>query len=480
MTLIQAVRASRLHRLTDLAIARHRLLARGDAVLIGVSGGADSVALLHLLMARAPKHRLRLGVAHLNHRLRKDSGRDADFVRDLASFFGLTFYGQQTDVRGVQRRFRLSLEEAARSARYRFFRETAASHGYNKVALGHHADDDAETLMLNLLRGSGRLGLGGIPPIRERFFIRPMIHAARSDIMEYLQILGLTYLSDCTNTDDRYLRNRIRRRLIPILESDYHAEVRAVFSRTAEILRAEEQWLESLMEPILRQVITSRGDEMLVLSAHELSRIHRAAARRAARGALRLFQGDLRRITFKHIEQIVDFACRRSDAGPLCLPRDIQVCRKGDHLLLTRTQAGRTFKEPAALSDDFQYELNGCGVLAIRETGETVAVSETSRDAAEGFMTSDARMALLDMDSIEFPITIRNFRAGDRFFPLGAGGCQKLKKFFIDHKIPRDQRRRCPLLLSRGRIVWVAGHRIDQRVRLTQATRRVLRAVLIR
>ena len=178
------------------------------------------MALLHLLMARAPKHRLRLGVAHLNHRLRKDSGRDADFVRDLASFYGLTFYGQQTDARGVQRRFRLSLEEAARSARYRFFRETAASHGYNKVALGHHADDDAETLMLNLLRGSGRLGLGGIPPIRERFFIRPMIHAARSDIMEYLQILGLTYLSDCTNTDDRYLRNRIRRRLIPILESD--------------------------------------------------------------------------------------------------------------------------------------------------------------------------------------------------------------------------------------------------------------------
>jgi tRNA(Ile)-lysidine synthase len=474
----KAVRSCRLHRLTDLSIARHRLLAQGDSVLIGVSGGADSLAVLHLLMARASEYRLRLGVAHLDHRLRKDSGRDADFVRDLSQSYGLPFHMSEADVRGVQRRFRLSLEEAARRVRYQFFRETAVRHGYNKVALGHHADDDAETLLLNLLRGSGRLGLRGIPPVRENLFIRPMIHAARSDILEYLQILGLSHLSDDTNSDDRYLRNRVRRRLIPILEKDYQPKVRAVFSRTAEILRAEEQWLESLMKPVLEQVVISRSTGQLILSADELARLHRAAARRVVREALRIIQEDLRRITFAHIEQIVDLACRRTDAGPLHLPQDMRARRHGDHLLLTRPEAGRTFNS-ASSADDYHYEMHGCSVLAIRETGDAIALSEVARDVAEDAASAGPQTAFLDWDAVEFPLTVRNFRSGDRFSPLGAGGVQKLKKFFIDHKVPRAQRRRCPLLLSGGRILWVAGHRIDHQARLTPATRRVLKVVLI-
>ena len=177
----------RLDRLVDEALTKYGLIAEGDSVLIGVSGGPDSVALVHLLLDRAPARRLHLGVAHLNHQLRDGADREEEFVRQLAGDIGLPFHGQRADVRAWQARHRLSLEEAGRQVRYAFFEEMCAANGYTKIALGHHADDNAETLLLHLLRGSGRLGLSGIPAIRAGITIRPLIFATRSDITEYLR-----------------------------------------------------------------------------------------------------------------------------------------------------------------------------------------------------------------------------------------------------------------------------------------------------
>jgi tRNA(Ile)-lysidine synthase len=478
MTRQESVAFDRLDRLVDEALTKHGLIAEGESVLIGVSGGPDSVALLHLLLDRVPARRLHLGIAHLNHQLRDGADRDEEFVRQLAGDLGLPFHGHRADVRAWQARCRLSLEEAARQVRYAFFEEVCAANGYAKIALGHHADDNAETLMLHLLRGSGRLGLAGIPAIRAGVTIRPLIFATRSDIADYLRTRGIPYVSDPTNTDDAFFRNRIRHRLIPDLERDYHPGMRAILSRTALILRAEEEWLDSLVEPIYGSLLTAEGEGRVGLSAPALVRLPLAAARRVVRKALIQVKHDLRRVAFAHVEQVLELARRTTDAGPLHLPGHVYVRRQGDEIIVSRAEGAGGRPLPDETPRDFEYRLAGCGGLTIQETGDCIRLSEVAAAAIPELAGCCPQTAYLDMAAVEFPVIVRNFRPGDRFSPLGMAGTQKLKKYFIDHKVRRAERRRCPLLISRGRLLWVAGHRMDHLAGLSRQTRRVLKAEL--
>ncbi len=465
-----------LGRRFDETIARYDLIVPGDAILVAVSGGPDSLALLHLLAERASGWQLRLGIAHLDHGLREESSREVDVIRQVAANLSLTLHSERVDVRGFQRRWRLSLEAAGRKARYRFFQETADRHAFDKVALAHHADDNVETFLLNLLRGSGRLGLGGMPPIREGRFIRPLIRATRVDILDYLRRRNLSALADPTNADDGFLRNRIRNQLIPLLERDYQPGVRAVLHRAVEILREEETWIESQVQPLLDQTVISRQPGRLTLRARALQEVVPALQRRLVRAGLRLVRMDLRRIAFVHVEAILGLAKKTGAGGPLHLPGGVRVWRQGDALTISSDDFGLGGKHPAAACPDYSYRMESCGVLTVVETGDAIALTAIEPDAAVSPSGAGPLTAYLDAAAVEFPVTVRNFRPGDRFSPFGLEGTQKVKKFFIDAKIPRDQRRRCPLLLSKGRVLWVAGHRIDHHVRLSRRTRQVLKA----
>ena len=474
-----APRPFRLEQRFEETIGRYGLIAEGDAVLAAVSGGPDSVALLHLLAGRATAWRLRVGVAHVDHGLREESARDADFVRQLAERLELTLHTERIDVRALQKKWRLSTEAAGRKARYRFLHETAERHGFNKVALAHHADDNAETLLLNLLRGSGRLGLGGMPPVREGRLIRPLIRAQRADIVDYLRRHHLPALTDPSNCDDGFLRNRIRNRLIPLLERDYQPGVRALLQRSAEVLRDEEDWIESRIQPLLEQALIARPPGPLALNAAALRKCPPAVQRRIVRAGLRLVQGDLHRIAFAHIEGILALVNRPGDGGPLHLPGGLRVRRRANTLTMERGDGGLSGEAPGTADVDYCYRMERCGVLTVVETGATIALTAVAPEPAMDPTAEGPLTAFLDGASIEFPVTIRNFRPGDRFSPFGLNGSQKLKKFFIDHKVARDQRRRCPLLISRGRILWVAGHRVSHCARLNPGTRQVLKAELI-
>lgn len=465
----------RLERLVDQTLQRHHLLIEGDAVLVGVSGGPDSVALVHLLAERAPGLHLRLGIAHLHHGLRLEADQDEHLVRRMAIDRGLPFYCRRADVRSQQRLRRLSLEEAARQVRYDFLEEVAAQHGFTKIALGHHADDNAETLLLNLLRGSGRLGLGGIPAVRDGKLIRPLIRARRADIEAYIEARGIATVADATNADEIFLRNRIRRRLIPALERDYHPQVGSVLGRTGLLLRDEEEWLESLIVPLFDAALTEAGDGWVALDASALNRMHVAAARRVLRRAIRRVKGDLRRLEFDHVERIVALSNHLGDAGPLYLPDRLRVWRRGACIEIAAGEDSPTDRRTPPPTD-YAYTVAGCGPLFIREIGEWLDLAEMPVDALCSPLFAGPQQALLDLAAVRFPLTIRNFRPGDRFAPWGTVGTQKLKKYFSDHKVDRNERRRCPVLLSEGRILWVAGHRVDGRVAISPLTRRVLKA----
>lgn len=469
----------RLDRQFEETITRHELIVQGDAVLVAVSGGPDSLALLHLLAERASAWQLRLGIGHLDHGLREESAQEVDIIRQIAANLSLTLYSERVEVRDLQARWRLSIEAAGRKARYRFFQETADRHGFNKVALAHHADDNVETLLLNLLRGSGRLGLGGMPPIREGRLIRPLIRATRADVLDYLRRRTLSALADPTNADDGFLRNRIRNHLIPLLERDYQPGVRAVLHRSVEVLRDEEVWIESLVQPTLEKISISRQPGRLNLQARTLQVLDPALQRRVVRAGLRFVRQDLQHIAFVHVEAILGLANGTSDGGPLCLPDGVRVRRQGDTLTISCGDTGLVAERRVPACADYCYCMEGCGVLTVMETGDSIALTAIEPDAAVDPSGSGPLTAFLDGAAVEFPVTVRNFRPGDRFSPFGVGGTQKVKKFFIDAKVPCDQRRRCPLLLSRGRILWVAGHRIDHRVRLNRRTRQVLKAELI-
>jgi tRNA(Ile)-lysidine synthase len=467
-----------LARLAADAIFRYGLLESGESVLVAVSGGADSVALLHVLGELLPAFRLRLGVAHFNHALRPEADRDAEFVAELAAGLGLPFHVERVDVQAHRDRAGGSLEETARELRYRFLDTVAAAAGYTRIALGHHADDNAETLLLNLLRGGGRRGMAGIAPFRPPGYIRPLILARRADIERYLDLRRQAYRTDATNADPAFDRNRIRRSLIPELERRYQPKARIVLSRAAEILRAEEEWLEELVAPIYAAAKVAR-DSGVGLRVSALRGLAPAALRRVVRRALCETRQGLRGIGFEHVERVVDLLGRRHDAGPLYLPGGLRVGRGGDGLHFW-LEEGRGARTPARVGGgDYEYAMARLGRLKIPEAGVEIALSEVAGGVPSDWAAGDARTALFDGEGIGFPILVRNSRPGDRFSPLGVDGTQKLKKFFCDHKIPPVERQRCPLLVSRGRIIWVAGHRIDSRSRVTALTRRLLKAELI-
>ena len=304
-----------------------------DSVLAGVSGGPDSVALIHALLECAHRFPISLGIAHVNHSLRmEESDHDAAFVARLAKKLNLPFHLAVEDVGALRRETGLSTQEAARLARYRFYRRTARERGYDKVALGHHGGDNAELVLMRLLRGSGGLGISGIPPAREDLFVRPLIRQSKSDISDYINARGLDYVTDSSNKNLNYLRNRIREELIPELESSYNPRIIDTLNRLSMILREEESWMEEVAAPLFDELTLSFDPTSLSMNASGIQRLHTAAKRRIIRNALKKTKGDLRRITFAHVDAIIKLLETDKKTRQIHLPGRIRAVKKGNVL----------------------------------------------------------------------------------------------------------------------------------------------------
>jgi tRNA(Ile)-lysidine synthase len=472
-------------RKVEQAIHLHDMFRSNDAVLAGVSGGPDSMALLHILIRLAPKWNLTLGVGHLDHQLRNaDSKQDAQFVADLCKKFHLPFFMQTQDVAALQEKDKISIEMAGRLARYQFYDQAAKKGSFNKIALGHQADDNAELILMNLLRGSGPLGMAGIPPIRDHRFVRPLIYLRRDEILFFLKKNNIEYLIDPSNTDTRFLRNRIRHHLLPDLAEFYNPKITEALNRFSLIAGSEEDWFNHQTHSIFTD-IAKISPNHVEISIDGLSGIHVALRRRVLRKAIRHIKGDLKKITYQHIDTVCHLAQKDSAENHADLPGGLTIERKNDRLLIFR-QASSPLKKNSAKTVTLPfYQYLMCDPvsqpqpLLIQETGFQIMWRAGRVDDLNGATIAGHATAYFDMDKIIWPLMVRTFQPGDRFHPLGMKGSQKLKKFFINNKIPRDERQRIPIVLNKGEIIWVAGYRMGEPAKITDKTQNILKIELL-
>jgi tRNA(Ile)-lysidine synthase len=439
------------------------LFAPGDRVLVAVSGGPDSLCLLHALWSEREARGLGgVEAAHLDHGLRGgESAGEAAWVAAWCAARGIPCHVGRADVAGLARERKRSKQEAARAARYAFLKKTAAQIGATKIATGHTRDDQVETVLMNVLRGTGLDGLRGIP-VRRGLFVRPLLDVSRAEIEDYCAAHGLEPRRDPSNlSPDAYTRNRVRLELLPLLAREYNPAVAEALLRLSKIAGRDVDYLQTQADAALTEATWERDVFRLVLNRPTLTGLHPALLRHVLRRAIASLRGTGEGITYDHVEQ----ACRAvADPAPkpflLNLPYPLCTVRVVD-ATLTLTLAN----VPASLAD-VSVSLPVPGTAVLPGTDWTVRASSDALPDA----------VMLDADTVSSDaLTLRNWRQGDRVDPLGMGGRhKKVGDIFTDAKVSRAERHRVPIIADTHGIVWVVGHCVAERVRVTPATRRRL------
>lgn len=465
-------------------VRRERLFVPGATVLVAVSGGPDSVSLLAVLSSLAPCLRIALEAVHFNFGLRgRESDEDERFVAELCARLGIGLTTERVTLAdsgtGGRRR---SLQERARDARYERLTALANRLGATRVALGHTADDQAETLCMWMVRGTGLTGLRGIPPRRERLFVRPLLAIDRASILTYLAARGLAYRMDSTNATDLYLRNRIRRHVLPVLKRE-NPSLLKTWQRQADLLREDDRYLEELAASEFRRLRLQAGPGRLTLCRSGFIGLPLALQRRVIRQAVREARSDARGPSFQVVESIIRLARdARSERRVTC--RGLRVTAAGDEV---RFNAGA---EPEATDRSHRLARHASRTMLPVSVPSTVRWESGPKSClvhlechSASLPTAPAKKGAaavaLDADRFSSDLVLRSWQPGDRFCPSGMGGHrQKLQDFFTNLRIPRTVRPHIPLLVAPEGILWVAGYRADERYVARPSTRRILRAYL--
>lgn len=440
-------------------------LPPGAHILAAVSGGADSMALLHALHALAPRRRWRLAVAHLDHGIRGKASRDDDaFVRKAARQLGLPCVAGRASVPALARRSGLSLEMAARHARYAFLARTARKVGAGYVVTAHTADDQAETFFLKLLRGAGRGALAGIRevaplagmtevrPVPTQTVVRPMLGITRREVVDYLGAIGATWREDATNADPAFLRNRIRNELLPLLEQAYSPGIRDVVRRMSDVLAAEEAWMDALARELLDPCRLEGGQG---LDLAPLAGQSDAARRRVIRLWLAACGVPESAVDYDAVARVEATGGRKAGARMVDVGGGWSVERSHEILRVRRGEAGAGFR----------VRLKVPGETVLPELGLTIKVRvgrgiERERGGRPGMYPATATLDAGVWRGRE--LVARSRKAGDRMNPYGMRGTRKVQDILVDAGVPRGERDRVPIVACGDEIVWIPGYRIAQ------------------
>jgi tRNA(Ile)-lysidine synthase len=458
----------RLSRKIEFALERLLPTLRGSTLGIAVSGGPDSVALGAALVAAAPKRGLRLHVLHVNHGLRPEADEEQHLVESLCQHWQVPC----TIERLVPPTKQSGIEAWAREARYFFFRRVREDNQLIAIALAHTRDDQAETVLFRFLRGSARRGLAGIPPIRDGWIIRPLLECTRKEVMQYLTMQALPFVTDTSNADLRYTRNRIRHELLPLLEREFSPRIRDHLVQMAAVFREEEAWLETLAS-----TARSRAQESdSVLSLPRLAIEPAVLQTRILRQWIESHTA-VREVTSYHLKHLQTLAAGRSRVT-VDLPGGMSVRREGIHLVLEEKPY---VPSHVPVMQPYSYIVLPGQEVDIPQGGWRVRVSDPSiwDGPAENARLGDLWQAVFDMDECDGHFLIRNFRPGDRITPLGLRGKKKVHDVFIDTKVPLMLRRVLPLIVIGDRIAWIPGCVRGEVAKISATTRCACRAEVI-
>ena len=336
--------------------------------------------------------------------------------------------------------------------------------GAEKIATGHNRNDHEETILMNILRGTGLDGLIGIDPIRD-YYIRPLIEISREAIEKYLSEENIPVRIDATNLTSDYFRNSLRLELIPLIRKKYCPHIGQSLRRLAEIAKRDLSFMEEATEKAGAHVIRNES-EKVIIDIKRFSEQHEAIKYRLVRLAVEKLAGNVKDFEIRHANLLVDFIEQASPGSRIDLPKNLQGVKEYEHCILSKGN----FNE----SPDYSYTLSVPGYITIEETGISIKAYIQPRSSEQTIIKTDPRTSYLDYDKINSDLVIRNRQPGDRFKPLGGVGFKKLKDFFIDEKVPRRKRNHVPIVAAGGRIIWVGGMRIDDRFKVTEETKRIL------
>lgn len=452
-------------------LADFSMLSEGARVLICVSGGIDSVVLLDLFSSIKDELDLGVAVCHLNHNLRgKESARDQKFVEKLARGKGFRFF-TKTLKEGELSGGDGGVQESARLKRYAFFDEMAKRFGATHIAIAHNRDDQSETVLMRILKGSGLKGLRGIPAVRGAY-IRPLIEVTRAGIEEYAKENGIEFVEDSSNDSTKYQRNKLRLDLIPLLEKEYNPAVKDAFVSLSKSSERDYDFIDALARELYAEAKEREGEGTVVFSRAKLNSAHRALSTRVFFMAIERLKGDVREYYSVHVDAFLALLESIEPGASIDLP---------DGIILRRVYERLIFDNGLSSKTDHSYEvaLNTAGVTELGKTGFTFSAEVL--DEPLDVMDATDDIALFDMDALYAlsktgaPLIVRCFRAGDRMTPLGMDGVKKIQDIFVDDKVPKFLRVKIPLLLIGDEVLWIAGLRRSERAKLTPKTRRTLR-----
>jgi tRNA(Ile)-lysidine synthase len=452
-------------------LRNHDLASPGTRVVVAVSGGADSVALLYLLRELDTAAELIVaGLAHFNHQLRAEADRDEAFCSAMAAACGLPILIEREDVRARAVASQRSLEDAGSKARREFYHRASVHFAADCVAVGHTKDDQAETFLLRLLRGAGPRGLASMHP-RSGVVIRPLLDCRRADLAAYLDARRIPHVEDATNRDVSIPRNRVRAELVPLLEERFNPNIVGVLADQADLARHDWLWMESeLTRWNLAPGALEPGTWNLDIAALRLAPV---GLRRTAVWKAMCLAARTRTVSFDHVDAVLRLVDDSSSTGPIDVPGQ-QVQRIGARLVLTERATDRTRRGQA---QSFCYPLPVPGEARVVEAGCVVSAEVAVAAGSEVLraVAGNRAVAVIAGGPEMAALAVRNRRPGDRFSPLGLGGRKKLQDFLVDRKVPRAARDGVPIVVdNEDRIVWVAGHEIDRAFRVTDASQAVV------
>lgn len=457
------------------------MIRADEKVVCAVSGGADSTAMLHILadLEKLQNHGWKLHVVHVNHKLRgAEADRDERFVRGTAKKLGLPFHVRTVDVQKARAADKLSLEEAARKVRHAALKKIALELGANKIALAHSLDDQAETIMHRIIRGTGLRGIRGMSPIRllskrhDLFLIRPLMELERAEILAFLKQRKIKWREDATNLDRTFMRNRLRHDLLPMIARDFNPRFKFSLIKLGQTAAAFYVLVREISRDIYENVKLISREGEVCFSVDEFSRVPIPIQTLMLDRAFQELCGRIPGLTFEHYMDVVALCGEQGHAKTIMLPRGIEARREGYVLKLYRSTP-----EPKAFRFNMT-RLKVPGRTLLRKLGltfETEVMHGKVVGLVDYMRNKSQTEEILDFDRVAGKMTVRQRKAGDLFHPLGASGTMKLKKFLIDSKVPKGHRDRVPMVVDDRRIVWVAGYRLSDDVKVTEETRQVLK-----